>query len=148
MDHKSSRTALYDFGRDRYLAACGVVVPAVVPVLRYAGLSEDEPTDGTYWARVSRTVVDEGQETLRNGSSQRRFRSTGIVFVQLFVPRSVSRGQVHLDDIAELVRNDFRTYQGEDLEFTNARINDNVAPEPGWLRANIVSNYDYRQFIS
>ena len=149
MDYKQSRTVLYDFGRDRFRAAALVVLGAgVVVQLRYGGVSAGDPDDGTYWARVTRQVVDEAQETLRNGQGQRRFKSEGLVFVQLFAPRGDSKAQDNLDRIAELVRNDFRTYQNAELEFTNAAITDNVQPEPSWQRANVVSNYTYRQFIS
>lgn len=149
MDHFSSRTLLYDFGRDRFRAAALAVLGVEIAVqLRYGGVSEPEPDDGVYWARVSRQTVDEAQETLRNGLEQRRFKTEGLVFIQLFGPRSDSKALANLDQIAELIRNDFRTYQDADLEFTNPMIADNVQPEANWQRANVVSNYTYRQFIS
>ena len=149
MDHQISRSVLYDFVRDRYLDACALVLPEDAdPQMRYQGYTQDEPADGSYWCRVSRIVVAENQETLRNGDGVRRFRSTGIVFAQLFAPRSDSRSQVRIDIIAESLRNAFRTFQPEDLEFTNAVIDDSVAGNPGWIAANVSSNYDYRQFIS
>lgn len=148
MDQTGARTLLNDFGRDRYRAAAAAVLPGVPVQLRYGGLSEPEPDNGSYWARVNSQVVDEPQETLRNGLEQRRFRTDGLIIIQLFAPRAKSTSQTELDQIAELIRNDFRTHQSADMEFTNARIADNVQPEPNWQRANVVSNYTYRQFIS
>jgi hypothetical protein len=151
MDQASSRSFLYSFGRDRFLAACAAVSIAD-PELRYAGdtsgANKEEPENDKYWARISRSVVDERQETLRNGALQRRFVTNGLVFVQLFGPVIDSKAQDNMDKVAELVRNDFRTYQGEDCEFTGATINDTIPAEPAWLRANITSNYQFRQFIS
>jgi hypothetical protein len=151
MDQATARTALYDFGRDQYKAACSAVLGAQKVVqVRFGDVAQDDPDNATYWARISRRTVAEFQETLRNGSGQRRFCSTGIVFVQLFCPnlKVDSKSLNNMDRIAEIVRNSFRTYQGEELEFTNAEITDNVNPEPNWLRANISSAYSYRQFIS
>jgi hypothetical protein len=151
MDHASSRTFLYDFGRDRYRAAC-LVVGIEDAELRYggdtSGANKEPPANDKYWARISRRVVDEPQETLRNGDQQRRFVSIGLVFVQLFCPVTESNAQDNMDKIAELIRNDFRTYQGAECEFTGAAINDTIPAEPAWLRANVTSNYQYRQFIS
>jgi hypothetical protein len=151
MDQASSRTFLYDFGRDRYRAACAAL-GIVGAELRYSGdtsgLNKTTPADDKYWARITRTVVDERQETLRNGASQRRFVSNGLIFVQLFCPVTESTAQDNMDKIAELIRNDFRTYQGEECEFTSAAINDSIPSEAAWLRANVTSNYAYRQFIS
>jgi hypothetical protein len=151
MDHASSRAFLYGFGRDRYRAACAALGVAD-PELRYggdtSGANKELPANDKYWARISRRVVSEDQETLRNGSEQRRFLTNGLVFVQLFAPVTDSKAQDNMDKIAELVRNDFRTYQGAECEFTSAAINDTIPPEPAWLRANVVSNYQYRQFIS
>jgi hypothetical protein len=148
MNQADARTVLYDFGRDRFTAAAATVLGVLPVALRYGGLVQPEVPDGTYWARVSSQVVEEQQETLRNGSGQRRFRTDGIVTIQLFAPRAVSLALNQLDQIAELLRNDFRTYQPEGMEFTNAVIVDNVRAEPNWQRANVVSNYTYRQFIS
>jgi hypothetical protein len=151
MDHASSRTFLYDFGRDRFLAACAAVGVAA-PELRYSGdtsgANKTTPSNDKYWARISRRVDDERQETLRNGQFQRRFVSNGTISIQLFAPVIDSKAQDNMDKIAELIRNDFRTSQGEECEFTFAAINDTIQPEPAWLRANVTSSYQYRQFIS
>lgn len=146
MDQASARTFLYDFGRDRYREA-SLAVLGFEGELRYGGAPEKKvPADDLYWARISTQVVDEDQETLRNGEV-RRFVTSGLVFVQLFCPVVDKRALPAMDAIAEAVRRSFRTYQGEEVEFTNARINDSVANEPNWLRANVTSEYQYRQFM-
>jgi hypothetical protein len=149
MDHATSRTVIFDFGRDQYRAAClAVLGPDVTPELRYGGVPAEEPANDKYWARVTRRVVTEFQETLRNGESQRRFCTVGIVFVQVFGPVGGGTVLSDIDRTAELVRNSFRLYQGDNLEFTNAVISDTVTPDPNWISASIRSNYRYRQFVS
>jgi hypothetical protein len=151
MDLASSRSFLYDFGRDRYRAA-SLAVLGFQGELRYAGdtsgANSANPADDKYWARISRRIVDERQETLRNGLLQRRFVTDGLVFVQLFCPVTDSKAQDNMDKMAELIRNDFRTYQGEECEFTKAEINDTIPSEAAWLRTNVSSVFQYRQFIS
>lgn len=146
MDRVTCRDALYGFGRDRYNEA--VQALGLTGEVRYGGRVYKVPVAAdTYWSRVTTRVVAEVQETLRNGT--RRFRSDGLVFVQVFCPITDSRALACSDPIAEYVRNAFRTYQGEDLEFTNPWINDNIPPSPDqeWLQVNVTSNYAYRQFI-
>lgn len=150
MDTASSRTFLYDFGRVRYAAACATLGLDVV--LRYAGdtsgVNKAPIADDKYWARISRRIVDERQETLRNGLLQRRFVTDGLTFVELYAPVVDSKAQDNLDKLAEVLRNDYRTYQGEECEFTTSEINDTIPAEAAWLRANVVSTFQYRQFIS
>jgi len=148
MDNASARTLLYDFGRDQFRLATQAVV-GTQGELRYgsdpSSRAKLDPPDGTYWARVTRRIVREEQETLRLNT--RRWVSEGLLFVQLFAPVSDSRALVRIDQIGEQVRNAFRTYQHAEMEFTNAWINDNVNDEPDWIRANVIADYAYRQFI-
>lgn len=145
MDAASSRTVLYDFGRDQYTAAC-VAVLGAPGELRYGGAKDRTvPADDKYWARLSRTVVDEYQETLRLGV--RRWCHTGLLFVQMFAPITDSRASDNLDKLAELVRNAFRTYQPAEIEFTKAAITDNLPAETAWQRINVTATYQFRQFI-
>lgn len=146
MDQSGARTALYDFGRDRYTAASLAVLGAPGDLRYGGGPDRTTPGDDQHWARVSAKVVSEYQETLRNGEV-RRWVSTGLVFVQLFAPVIDRRAQPRLDQIAELVRSAFRLYQVADIEFTDSEINDGVNDEPNWLRANVSSTYTYRQFM-
>ncbi len=150
MDNASSRDFLYDFGTVRFLAACAVL-GVVNPAVRYAGATTPESRqpvpNGTYWARMVRRVVDERQEGMRNGVSTRKFVTNGLFYVQLFAPITDTQAQSKLDQMAELIRNDFRMYQGEECDFTTAEIMDSVT-EPAWLQVPIVSNYQYRQYIS
>ena len=124
-------------------------------VIRYGGLLFDpetgapisEPPADAYWMRLSRQTVSEDQETLRNGEV-RRFLTIGNVFAQIFVPLTSPKGGVELDALSEFVRNRFRDRQADDnLEFTRARIDDNVRHDATWLTVNVTARFSYRQFI-
>jgi hypothetical protein len=128
---------------DAACAAAGVDDAAI----RYQGLDSGEPPQGTYWARVSMQTVSEEQETLR-GTGVRRFVTVGFLYVQIFAPRASEVAQAKADVLAEVVRNWFRDKApAENLEFTQAAIDDNVRPEPAWLAVNVSARFWYRQFI-
>lgn len=115
--------------------------------LRYYGLKYSSEVPVTkYWGRVSTQVVAEDQETLRNGV--RRYRTDGLVFVQLFVPINDAQAATRLDTIADAIRNLFRHCTAADnVQFSRARIVDNIDPEAAWLKANVVSEFEYNQFV-
>jgi len=141
----SARDFLHGFGTDHYKAATLAVLGAEGELRYGGGPDRTTPANDKYWARIAAQVVDQRQETLR--LETKRWVTTGLVYVQLFAPITDRRGQPRLDAIAELVKNAFWTHQNEEIEFTNAWINDNVAAEPQWIRANVISNFAYRQFI-
>lgn len=103
------------------------------------------PPADCYWARVTFQVADEYQETLR--CDVRRFVTVGSVIVQLFFPVVDLNAQPNADVITERMRNRFREYPSDKIEFTRSRVVDNIPAEPDWLRANVVSQFAYRQFM-
>jgi hypothetical protein len=118
--------------------------------LRYQGIRPADgqplvPSNEAYWARVTIQIVDEFQETLR--CETRRFVTIGSVIVQMFFPVVDPNAQPNLDIITEQVRNRFRRHPSDKIELTRSRINDNIPAEPNWLRANLVSELAYRQFM-
>lgn len=128
-----------------------IVLPTIVGTnheLRYWGKKYQNPVPVTkYWGRVSVQTVSEDQDTLRNDT--RRYRSNGIIIVQLFAPIEDNEVGVRLDQIAEGVRNIFRGCTvADNVQFARARIADNIDPEPAWLRSNVVAEFEYNQFLA
>lgn len=118
--------------------------------IRYQGIRPVEgeplvPSNEAYWARVTIQVADEYQETLK--CEDRRFVTVGSVIVQIFFPVLDLNAQPNLDIITEQLRNRFRDHPSDKIEFTRCRVDDNIPAEPNWLRANIVSQFAYRQFM-
>lgn len=149
MNRTEARDKIYSHATDTFmdaLVAAGVAAEAGRE-MRYQGVPQDEPVQGTYWGRVSMQTVDEFQETLRNGAT-RRFVTVGLVMFQIFVPRIDGEALTNLDQIAEEVRNAYRDRQVDDnLEFTSAKIDDNVRTETSWLNVLVTARFTYRQFI-
>lgn len=149
MNRNEARDKIYEHGTALFAAA---LVAAGIPgeatsAMRYQGVADAEPGQGSYWGRLTLQTVDEPQETLRNGET-RRFATFGIVMFQLFVPRTSPKALTELDAIAEHVRNGYRDRQVDDnLEFTGAKIDDNVRVEQSWLNVLITARFEYRQFI-
>ena len=115
---------------------------------RYKDVFQDEPSNHLYWIRISTQVVHEGQESLRNGSFVRRFMTQGLVFVQIFCPRSDDNAVMYLDIISERLRNAFRQIcVNENLEFTQAAVDDSMSAGKIWLNNVVSSTFTYRQFL-
>lgn len=145
MNRAEAKDAIYSFGSGAVQSAFTKqgMGPAT---LRFGRIPGDEPPQGSWWARLSIQTVDEEQETLR--IETRRFMTTGIAYVQLFAPNTDKKADSILDLIAEDVRNAYRIpLPDSNLEFTGAKIDDNVTPEPAWLPLLIRAQFSYRQFL-
>lgn len=149
MDRTTFRDRLNTFATERFQEVTTSLLGEAGD-LRYQGIKplNDEPlvpANDRYWTRVGFQVVSEHQETLR--CETRRFVTVGLVFIQFFAPVVDPNASPNLDIITEQMRNAFRKYESSEIEFTNPRINDSIPAEPNWLRANLISDLAYRQFM-
>lgn len=115
--------------------------------IRYFGVKYQTEVPVTkYWGRLSLQTVSEDQENLRN--IERRYRSYGIAMLLLFAPINDAQAATKLDQISDGLRNLFRHCTAADnVQFSRARIVDNIDPEAAWLRANVVAEFEYNQFV-
>ncbi len=144
-------TATFDQAKDQIFKlfydawkANTTAIVGYVPEVRWVGVEKPERPDASkYWVRVSKQVVGEEQTTLSDGVTK-RFTAYGIVFVQLFCPKSEAKETKHGEKLAVVARNAFRgkTTPGK-VVFRNARINDGLAPEEQYYRFNIVAEFEY-----
>lgn len=149
MNREQARDVIYSHAMAAWSAAVAYAgVPAQAPKhTRWQGVDQAEPPQGSYWMRTTLQTVDEDQETLRNGDV-RRFNTIGNVFVQIFVPNTDDAAGQRLDKLAESLRNAFRDRQADaNVEFTSAKIDDNVRREPAWLSVLVTCRFSYRQFV-
>lgn len=125
------------------------IVTPVMPSneLRYYGLKYNTGVPVTkFWGRLSLQTVSEDQDTLRN--VVRRFRSDGLVFLQLFMPTDHPQGARKLKQLSGELRDLFRHCTAADnVQFSRARVVDNIEPEAAWLKANVVAEFEYNQFV-
>jgi hypothetical protein len=115
-----------------------------VPSVQWDGVEVSATLDyAKYWARVSQQTVIEAQTTLRNGDCGQRYTSEGLVFVQLFLPKSDAQAMEKGRKLAIVARD---VYRGKSTSgkvwFRNARINE-LPPEEKWYRFNIIAEYEY-----
>lgn len=115
-----------------------------VPDVRWPFVEEPEkPEASKYWARVSIQTVFEEQTALAGSDSKRRYTASGLVFVQLFCPKSRSDAGEIGRKLAEIARNSFRGKSTPgNVWFRNARINE-LSPENLFYRLNVVAEFEY-----
>lgn len=123
--------------------------PAIVgngetPEIRWQGVEDENiPNFNKYWCRVSQQTVEEPQTSLAGNDGKRRYTTSGLIFVQLFCPKSDAQAMDKGRNLATVARNAFRgkTTSGK-VWFRNARINE-LAPEDNAYRFNIIAEYEY-----
>jgi hypothetical protein len=114
---------------------------AQLPVL-YPDTKSLPPTTGAGWARISVQHGSGGQATLSNESGRKRYRRTGIVFVQIFTDRG--DGMVLADELATITKNAFEgvaTNPGR-VTFYRVRVRE-VGPDGQWFQTNVLADFDY-----
>ena len=117
-----------------------------VPEVRWQNVPEKtKPDPDKFWARVSQQPVTSRQSSLSNcvGSpQQRRYESSGVLFVQLFFPKSDDEAADKGRRLAVLARAAYRGKTVGGIEFKNVRINE-LSPQESWFRANVVAEYEF-----
>ncbi|WZB35692.1 tail terminator [Enterobacteria phage FtMidnight] len=135
-----------------FFAAWKDKAPAIVgyvPEVRWFGVEDSDLPDGSkFWARVSKQTVMEEQTSLSTcvgEPGKRRYTASGLVFVQLFCPKSVDKACELGERLAVVARNAFRgkTTPGK-IWFRNVRINE-IPPESLYFRFNIVAEFEYTE---
>ncbi len=122
------------------------------PDIRWAGVElPNSPDPAKFWCRHSIQTVDDGQATLSNnvtGPDKRRYNAAGLIFVQMFMPKSHPNADSLLTRLAELARNAHRRQNLPcSVWFYNARINDDLPIEQDNLRVNVVIEFEYDEIM-
>ncbi|QBZ71726.1 minor tail protein [Pseudomonas phage KP1] len=122
-------------------------VAGYIPEVRWQGLETTELPDGSkFWCRVSKQTLEEEQATLSNcegAPGKKKYTADGLIFVQLFCPKSNSRSFQLGQKLAKIARNAFRgksTPGG--VWFRNVRINE-LDPENLYHRFNVIAEFEY-----
>lgn len=131
-------------------AAWASQTPAIAgyaPEVRWQGVEEPDSVDGSkFWVRISTQHVFEEQKTFSTevaGSGKRRYEVSGLVFVQLFCPKSNPRAFEVGRLLAEVARGAFRGKSTPgNVWFYNVRINE-LDPEELFFRFNVVGEFEY-----
>ncbi len=123
--------------------AGSTAIVGYIPEVRWYGVEEPASISmGKFWVRVSQQTVEEEQSTLRNGECT-RYTTDGLIFVQLFCPKSDSKSMEKGRNLATLARDAYRgNATSGKVWFRNARIKE-LPPETDWYRLNVVAEYEY-----
>ena len=130
-----------------WLANSGLVF-GYVPAIEWHGLETLGKEDrAKVWVRFSMQNLTQAQATLSTcvmQPYQRRHEGSGLVFIQLFLPKSVDNAIPFGRKLAQVALAAFRAKKTEGgVIFRNTRINDGIPPEEMFYRINVVSEYEY-----
>lgn len=118
-----------------------------VPQIIWQGKTEPLKIDfSKYFVRVSQQTVLETQSTLTTECflpGHKRFTVDGMLFVQLFCPKSQADAEEKGGDLARIARDAYRTPAlGQSIFYRRGRIQE-LAPEEKCIRFNVVTEYQY-----
>lgn len=125
-------------------AITAIAAPASINI-RFVGIPLEEPTG--YWVRISSQIIEQLLASMADettfGNNKRRYETSGIVFAQLFAPKSEKNAYDKGFRVAQILRNAFRSHgQSGNVTFTNARINP-LSEDGSSYKWNVVADFSY-----
>lgn len=127
--------------------ANSAAIVGYLPELRWPNQEQPSTPDGSkFWGRVSQLTVQEIQTTLSDAcgeNGQKRYTASGLIFVQLFAPKSTASSADTLRNLAQMLKTALRghTTSGK-VWFRNAQVKELSAENQSW-RSNVVAAYEY-----
>lgn len=122
------------------------IVGYIPQVLWQGSLQTSIPDGSKFWARVSQQTVTDEQATLstcEGKPGQKKYTVRGLVFVQIFCPRSSGQAFQVGQKLAMVARKSFRGQStAGKVWFRNARIQE-LPPEELFERFNVVAEFEY-----
>ena len=145
-DYLGARNAIFKKINDAWQLNTAAVIGYVPKIYWQWNQETERPPTDKFWARVSMQTVDSQQGTLSDACGapgQHRDNNAGLVFIQLFGPKSVGDVPEKFSKLAKIAR---RAMLGQSLDgnvwFRNSRINE-LPDENEWIRANAVAEFEY-----
>lgn len=122
--------------------AGAAAIVGYTPEIRWQGIEEDGlPDSSEFWARISQQTVDRKQTTF--AVSTLRYTVTGLLFVQLFGPKSDVSSMEKLRTLAEMICNALDGVKTDGgVIFRNTRPQE-LLDDEGFKRINVVSEYEF-----
>jgi hypothetical protein len=101
------------------------------------------------WVRFSTQHVDDEQKTLSTCVGepfQRRWEGAGLIFIQIFLPKTVTNAVPLGRKLAQVAKLAFRKKKTSGgVTFPRVRINDNLPAEELFYRMNVVAEYEFSE---
>lgn len=122
-------------------------VAGYIPEVRWHGNEKDTKPDASrFWVRHSIMGVGDEQIVMSpcvGKPGQRLYEATGLIFIQIFCPKSIKNSLILGGRLATIAQN---AYRGKTTEgavwFRNVRVND-IPNEREYYRLNVVAEYEY-----
>lgn len=109
--------------------------------LLYENTTASRPADGSAYAVALIRKVDNIQATLANETGQRRFRTFGIVTVQIRTPQG--DGYTLSDKLSRVARDAFRGRRTSNgVVFTRARVKE-AGADGTYALVNVIADFEY-----
>ena len=118
---------------------------------RWPGVSEKQPPpENVYWIRVSEQVVISGQASLSSSVGKpgsKRYQTTGLLFIQIFAPKSdpaaVPKGRL----IQTALVNAFRAPSGDSNLWFRNQMPKPMGYNPTSYQFNVAVTYQYSEIV-
>lgn len=148
--YTQARNEVFACFRDAWEAGAPAIA-GYLPKVHWQGVEAQGKVEGIrHWARAStQTVIAEQTSLSMNVGEEGKVRYTesGLVFIQLFAPKSLGDSQYVAGLLAQVARNAFRRKSTEHcVWFRNARINE-LDSEDLFYRLNVVAEFEYDEVI-
>lgn len=128
----------------QYWDAETTAIAGYIPNIEWQGVQpRNIPDTARHWCRISIQAVSEGQAAFSNDLGNQKFTAFGLVFAQIFSPRSESNGfeiGIALGEVGKKAFRGKKTVGG--IWFRNVRLVE-LEPEDSFYRLNVVAEYEY-----
>jgi hypothetical protein len=124
--------------------ADSTAVAGYIPEIRWKGAPKADPAPmDKYWARVSSQLVTDAQSSLSSFNGTKRYRATGLLYFQLFCPRTLPDRESVGRKLAMLIHSAFRkpSISGA-IEFRNNVIRE-LPESEDYYPINVVVNFEF-----
>lgn len=127
--------------------AGATAIVGYVPEVRWQGVEEPSAPDANkFWCRHSLEIVEEQQSTLSScegAPGQKRYVTYGLVFVQIFCPRSLALAYRQGKLLGELAKSAYRgTSTPGGVWFRKATLKP-LQSENSYIRFNVSAQFEY-----
>lgn len=122
-----------------YWATISTSIVGMVPEIRFYG-TENDKIPSTYFVRFVMSPVKDGQSSFRQ-TDGKRFRADGLIYLQVFAPRSDRASYAKMRKLSMQLQKRFRSAI-DCISFNNVRIVDAPKEDMFW-RQNVIAEYWY-----
>lgn len=149
IDYSSACDKMFSIANAALIAASENVVN--IADIRWPGTERQQsPPDNVYWARVSEQVVVSGQTSLSNNvgfGGSKRYDTIGLLFIQLFCPKSDPAAVPNGRLLQTALVNAFRAPSGDSNLWFRNQTPKPMTYNPTNYQFNVAVTYQYGEIV-